>query len=153
MRWNIRAYLFIGHFSFLFYESSLHSFIPFVFIDGIIFFKSMICRNSYCRYFPQFDICISVWFIRLFALKKVLKEIYLLCSHSYYLPLPFLKWFMALFFTFNSYSLWSSFSVIPLTCDHARMFHLPLPSDAHSQSADGASAALAFLSVTVGQPL
>ena len=98
MRWNIHAYLFIGHFSFLFYESSLHSFIPFVFIDGIIFFKSMICRNSYCRYFPQFDICISVWFIRLFALKKVLKEIYLLFSHSYYLPLPFLKWFMALFF-------------------------------------------------------
>lgn len=32
VRWSIHAYLFIGHFCFLFYEPSLHSFIPFFYL-------------------------------------------------------------------------------------------------------------------------
>lgn len=106
------VHTFIGHFYLLFYELFLHAFSPFF---HLWFIFNLICRNSscikysssviYCRYFPQFDICLSLLFIMLLLSRMFWRNFYFLCSHIY----PFLYcscsglWLMALCLILKSF--------------------------------------------------
>lgn len=90
-------------------------FMPFLHFSTWFIFN-LICRNSscikysssviYCRYFPQFDICLSLLFIMLLLSRMFWRNFYFLCSHIY----PFLYcscsglWLMALCLILKSFS-------------------------------------------------